>query len=168
MKSPRIAYKRKLAFGIELEVKASANAWWMDPSKLNILIAVFSIAGTIPEACLAAGITIKQYKYFVLLHPEFSEARKGYKLLPVMKARRTIVNNLDNPRVAMWYLTRTRPEEFGPPSRRKLASGRADHIPEVPLTSEQQKNINELVKRHEDGLRKILIGIPPVPKKSVQ
>ena len=110
-----IAYSMTLAFGIPLHVKQSANAWWMSKEKLQNLIAAFSIGCTIPEACLHAGITVKQYKYFVQLYPDFKEARKGYRSTPVLLARKVIVNAIrkGDVKVSMWYLSKTRPEEFG-------------------------------------------------------
>lgn len=122
----RIAYRIPLPYdGKDLEVQFSANAWWMDQTKIPFLFAAFKIGATIPEACAAAGITLRQYKYFVSLHPEVNQARETYKAYPGLTAKRTVARALENGDVktAKWYLSKVAPEEWGRKRNRKNLRG---------------------------------------------
>src|SRR3989304_5388627 len=59
----------------QLEIKFSANAWWLDRRKVERLIEAFKIAAPIAEACIYAGITRGQWDYFNVKHLEFSEIK---------------------------------------------------------------------------------------------
>ncbi len=110
-----IAYSLpNLAFGYTLDVKNSANAWWMDQAKVHMLMAAFQIRATIQEACLHAGITEKQYKYFVQHHPVFTEIRKGLLLIPGMHAKIAISKAIKagDMKTIWWFASKTMPE-FG-------------------------------------------------------
>ena len=103
---------RDRAFGI-LKVENSANAWYRDRGKLIRLITAFKYDATIKEACFSAGISADQYKYFVEKHPEFSTIIEACRQMPILRARKNIVDSLEtDSKVAMWYLARKRPEEF--------------------------------------------------------
>lgn len=117
-----IAYNIALPFGYILEVEESANAWWMDRQKTDRLILSLSLGSPIQEACDFAAITLRQYKYFVKIHPVFAEARPGFQARLNAIARSTIVRGIANDaKLAMRYMQNKRPEEFGSPSRRKKA-----------------------------------------------
>lgn len=104
---------KDVTFG-ELKVQNSANAWWTDKGKLERLVTAFKYDGTIKEACLLAGISIDQYRYFIELHPEFSPIIEACRQVPVLIARKTIVDNLHkDPATARWYLQKKAPGEFG-------------------------------------------------------
>lgn len=114
IKKEDIAYTISLPFGINLDIKKSANAWWMDQQKVHDLISALKIDSTIIEACAYAKITLKQYKYFVKEHPDFKEAKKGYSANNILIARQTLINSLkSDPKSAFKYLERKKPEEFG-------------------------------------------------------
>lgn len=116
-----IAYTMPSISGIALEIHSSANAWWMDEEKMQLLYAAFSFDCSIREACAYAGITEKQYKYFRSLHPEIDVIREGLEARLILRARKTVVDALStNFRAAMRYLELKRPDEFGRPSRRKV------------------------------------------------
>lgn len=112
-KSVPIAYVVKDINIPTFEVKKSANAWWMDSGKVSNLILAFKIGANTHEACDIAGISSDQYKYFVSQHPDFSTIKQACEQLQILKARETITKNLDHPRVAMWYLAKKLPHEFG-------------------------------------------------------
>ncbi len=110
-----------------LEVLHSANAWWMDRSKVHELLSAFKYRFTIQEACVYTGITLAQYKYFARLHPIINELREDYKHMLNFKARQAIFRELStNGRLAMRYLEKAEPEEWGSPSRKRAAEVRAD------------------------------------------
>lgn len=120
-KHPRIAYTISLR-GKDLKVLYSANAWWMDRTKIPMLIAAFGINATILEACAYAEITLKQYKYFTSLHPEFNEIKELYKAKLTLAARKAIADGIEHEvgnkkvKLAQWYLSKKLPDEFGKPS----------------------------------------------------
>lgn len=108
------AYTIKDKFFGVLKVQKSANAWWMDRVKLNSLITSFKYGVNIKEACILAGISEDQYKYFKGLHPEFSSIVETCRKLPGLRARKAIIEALDTDLVtARWYLERKYPDEFG-------------------------------------------------------
>jgi len=147
-----------LPFGISLNIKKSANAWWMEQYKVQKLFAAFSITATIPEACSYAGITIKQYKYFVELYPEVTEIRKGLKLGPGMKAKMTIMRAIDNGdmKVAMWYLEKRCPDEFGTPAQRDRAR-KKEEVERIQIeTEENNLCIKRAMNAFNEEMRKCL------------
>lgn len=122
-KNSEIAYTMPSISGIALEVRSSANAWWMEEEKMQMLYAAFTFACPVREACAYAGITERQYKYFRSLHPEIDYVREGLEARVTLRARKTVIDAVStNPKIAMWYLERKLPEEFGRPSRRKASS----------------------------------------------
>ena len=105
----------------EFEVKNSANAWWISPEKMNSLITVFKMDGTVEEACSCAGISKKQYGYFIELHPNFRNVIEICREIPILKARKRVFDGLDESYGnAMDYLKRKRKKEF---SERQEISG---------------------------------------------
>lgn len=120
-KKPRVAYTIPVdEVRRDLEVLHSANAWWMNRIKVEQILQVFAVEGTIEEACFYANITRKQYKYFALIHPVISEIRADFKTKILLGVRRTVMAEIgNNYKTAMWYLEMRLPEEFALPSRRK-------------------------------------------------
>ena len=111
--SPYAYEIRDVNFGT-LQVKNTANGWWLDRSKVQRLIDAFKIGSTDEEACLYAGININTFKYFITLHPEFSPIKQQLKQYPLLVARRTVVGALEkDPNIAMQYLTKKKKDEFG-------------------------------------------------------
>ena len=76
----------------------------MTPVIISKLEDVFAMGGTDEEACFYAGIGKSTLYNFQDKHPEFVERKEALKLKPVLKARQTIINSLDNPNEAKWYL----------------------------------------------------------------
>lgn len=113
----------------DLEILHSANAWWMNRIKVEQILQVFAVEGTIEEACFYADITRKQYKYFALIHPVIREIRADFKTKILLGVRRTVMAGIGtNYKTAMWYLEMRLPEEFGRPSRKKPVSPRGTPI----------------------------------------
>lgn len=118
----------------EFKVLKSANAWWLDKAKLTNFISIFKIDGTIREACSFAGISVDQWGYFKENHPEFSHVEAACRELPGLKARKTVVDSLDNTEHAKWYLTKKRKAEF------------ADSVPGVAV----QINVDNVRSEYEN------------------
>lgn len=130
-----VAYIMPKVGWVALQVKSSANAWWMDQTKLQLLYSAFGVEATIREACAYAHITIKQYKYFRSLHPEIDEVRSGFEAWNTLRVRKTILSAIETGsyKMAMKYLEVFRPEEFGRPSRKKV-SKTPSHTMRTPTT----------------------------------
>ena len=69
----------------------------LSPEVVNKLEEVFALDGTVEEACFYAGISRQTYYVWIKnnkeLHDRFEELRQR----PFLKARQTIVKNLDQP-----------------------------------------------------------------------
>ncbi len=121
MKEVEIAYTVKtLPERPELEIRKTANAWWLDKNKIYKLLAAFAAEATIPEACVFVDITERQYKYFAKLHPRIRELRRDYRNMNILRARKNVIEGLKgDKRFSLKYLEKKLPSEFGTPSRRK-------------------------------------------------
>ena len=140
-----IAYVIKdKAFG-EFEVKNSANAWWLDKTKVEELINVCKLDASMLECCYQTGISPAQYDYFCKIHPQFSDIKLRLNNYPILKARKTTVDNLDSITNAQWFLERKRKGEF---SLRHEFTG-ADGMP-IELAIEEKERIDKLLKKNEN------------------
>lgn len=81
---------------------------------LQKLEKVFSIGGTDVEACFYAEISPSALYEYQKKNPAFLERKRALKQGPNLKARQEVVKGLDgNPELALKYLERKLPEEFG-------------------------------------------------------
>lgn len=85
----------------------------MTPDVLNKLEEIFALGGTDTEACLYADISPGTLYKYQKEHPEFIERKEALKETPFLKARRTIVNSLDDANNAFKYMERKKKGEFG-------------------------------------------------------
>lgn len=88
------------------------------------------------EACIYADIGLQTLYDYQKDHPGFSEQKELYKLNPILKARKTIYDELEkgNVKISMWYLERKVRDEF---STKK-------EINVKPLEGEIEKTIDDL------------------------
>lgn len=92
---------------------------------LNKLEHAFSIGASDREACLFADISEEALYYHQRKYPEYIKRKELLKEKPLLKARNTVVNSLNDPDHAEWYLERKGKDEFS--SRSNLAlSGRVE------------------------------------------
>lgn len=64
------------------------------------------------EACIYADISPATLYKYQLEHEDFVEYKNALKDTPMLKARQTVVNSLDKPVNAQWYLERKNKAEF--------------------------------------------------------
>ena len=82
---------------------------------LNKLEEAFAMGCTDIEACLFANINPRTLYKYQEKHPKFIQRKAELKETPVLKARNTVINSLeDDTGTAKWYLERKRKDEFGP------------------------------------------------------
>jgi hypothetical protein len=136
--TPSIAYTVSLYNGTSFDVLTSANAWWMDKSKIDRLINAFSIGATIEIACLHAGITVRQYKYFLSLHPDFTHVRKIHTVLPKLKALKTVSTALEHDsKLAYKYIEKRMPN-YVSASQNRLGESHSSEVDPVEEEAEAE------------------------------
>ncbi len=86
----------------------------MTATVVRKLETAFAIDATAEEACSFAGISRDTFYNFLKEKPEFSDKIDGLRQQPILKARQTIVESLDNSNEAKWYLERKLKKEFSP------------------------------------------------------
>ena len=84
----------------------------MTPEVVTKLEEVFALDGTVEEACFYAGISRNAYYEWVKAKPELNDRFEELRQRPFLKARQTIVKNLDQPEHAKWYMERKKKREF--------------------------------------------------------
>jgi|SRR3990167_876308 len=92
----------------------------MTPEAIKKLEEAFAIDATVEEACFYADISPQTYYNLVKKDPKLLEKFGRLREKPVLKARKTVVDSLDDPNHAKWYLERKRKAEF---SERKENTG---------------------------------------------
>lgn len=85
----------------------------MTAATLGKLREAFLWGASDAEACLVAKIHPDTLYAYQKEHPEFSEEKEACKLNPVLKARKTVFENLDKVGTARWYLEKRMRKEFG-------------------------------------------------------
>lgn len=71
---------------------------------LQQLQQAFSLGATDEEACAYADISPRALYYYQERNPEFLQKKEKWKQLLILRARQTVVNDLDDPKSARWYL----------------------------------------------------------------
>ena len=72
----------------------------------------FAIGCSDVEACLMANISTVTLYAYQKNNPEFINRKETLKEKPFLKARKTIVDDLDDVNTAKWYAERKKKEEF--------------------------------------------------------
>lgn len=85
----------------------------MTPETLEKLRQAFLFGATNDEACAYAEIHRDTLYDYMKKNPEYSYLVEQYKENPILKAKKTVMNSLDDPKVSQWYLER-RAKEFKP------------------------------------------------------
>ena len=113
--------------------------------ELRKLEDAFKIGCTDMQACQHAGIASSTFYDYQKAHPEFSEQKALWKQNPCLKAKYTVYQNLDDPKIAMDYL-KARDDDFKPTVRQEISGGLS--IQKVFVTKEELDEIDKQI----DGL----------------
>lgn len=100
---------------LTLYIRKSANAWWMDSMKLHRLIYTFDHnVASIEEGCKSADITLRQYRYFVKIHPLVEERRMARHHALSIAAKQERAKKIQNGEgnAALEYLAEKYPYEY--------------------------------------------------------
>jgi hypothetical protein len=74
----------------------------------------FKLGASDKEACVEAGISPQTLYNYQSKNPDFLEHKEAWKSTPVLKARKAVIDGFDtNPTLALKYLEKKLPEEFG-------------------------------------------------------
>lgn len=112
----------------------------MTPIIIDKLREAFMMGCSDREACIYANIANQTLYNYQQEHPEFLEQKNTYKTNPLLKARKTIFDNLGEIKTAQWYMERKNKQEF---------SQEAETEPNLCLTKKivnETKSDGELVK----------------------
>lgn len=99
---------------LTLEVRASANAWWMDAPKLYKLVRELDQGTPLQIACEIAGITMRQYSYFASLHPIIEDRRNNLFAEIGMRAKYTLAKAIEagDSKASIAFLRMKEPETY--------------------------------------------------------
>lgn len=92
--------------------KAKGRPQIIDSTKLQLLRAAFRLGCSDEEACLQAEISPSTLYNYQQKNDDFLEEKRALKMQPLLKARKTVVDSLDDPDMARWYLERKAKDEF--------------------------------------------------------
>jgi len=101
----------------------------MTPETLDKLRQAYLIGANDKEAYGYAGISHETFYNYIEKHPEFREKITIWQNEPILKARKTIVDGLDDAKNAQWYLERKRKKEFS--TRSELEQTGKDPVAEI-------------------------------------
>jgi|GEM_PF-3397909 len=82
----------------------------LTPELLARLKVVFLIGATYKEAGAAVGVSERTISNYTKNDPDLLRQIEGWRSVPILKAKQTIVDHLDEVKIAQWYLERRCPE----------------------------------------------------------
>jgi len=85
----------------------------MTPEVLSNLKEAYLMGCSTSEAAAFTDISQTTLYEYLTKNPEYAEKVEAWKLSPFLKAKRTIIDSLDDTKNAQWYLER-RAKEFKP------------------------------------------------------
>lgn len=97
----------------------------MTPEVLDKLRQAYLIGANDREAYGYAEISHETFYNYIQKHPEFRERIIEWQNEPILKAKTTVVKNLDDTKNAQWYLERKAKAEFAPRQEHTGADGNA-------------------------------------------
>lgn len=84
----------------------------MTEKVLDQLRQAYLWGATNAEACAHADISERPLYEYLSKNPEFKQKIEQWKLDPILKAKKTIINDLGDVKNAQWYLERKQKDEF--------------------------------------------------------
>jgi len=82
---------------------------------VNKLEQIFSLDGSVEEACLFANISRQAYYVWIKKNPKLVDRFEALRNAPTLRARQELIKGLTgNPEMALKYLERKRSAEFAP------------------------------------------------------
>lgn len=120
---------------------------------LNKLEEAFALGCTDLEACFYAGISDRVLYLYQEKNPEFVHRKQSLKEQPVLKARKVVVDAIDDgdKQTSQWYLERKKKEEFSTKTESKtdLQHLDKDGKPTDPPSLSDQQIIERYLQQKE-------------------
>lgn len=82
------------------------------PDTIKKLDEAFAMGCSDVEACLYADVSTVALWNYERRHRGFLKHKEALKEKPVLKARKTVIDSLNDPKTAQWYLERKKKSEF--------------------------------------------------------
>lgn len=102
----------------------------MTKETLQKLEVAFKLGCPDREACVFAGISPQTLYNYQEKNSEFLEQKHVWKAMPEFKARKAVIDNFDKkPELALKYLEKKLPEEFGAKSQHMISVDRTALTP---------------------------------------
>lgn len=123
----------------------------LTPEVVQKLEDVFSLDGTVEEACFYANVSRQTYYNWIDEFPELVERFDTLRQKPYLKARQTIVQSLGKESGAQWYLERKKKKEFAQRTEVTGEEGQAVQVQVIDWATaqEQQKKTKKQFMRYE-------------------
>lgn len=120
---------------------------------LSKLREAFDVGATDEEACIEAEISVPALHRYCKKNKSFREEKEYRKKKPIIKARKTVVDNLDKVENAKWYLEKKVKGEFG---KHVVLEGNMNQKLEVGVKAKDKDLILQSVKYATIGYAKKL------------
>lgn len=101
----------------------------LNPDTVKKLEEVAALDGSVEEMCFYADISRQTYYNWMKANPNMQERFDNLRQRPFLKARQTIVKNLDNPQHAFEYMRRKKKAEFS--DRSEVEIGASESIIDI-------------------------------------
>lgn len=131
----------------------------MTPETIDKLRQAFMMGCSDREACVYANIANQTLYNYQLTNPEFLEQKMTFKAYPLIKARKTIFDNLGEVKTAQWYLERKQPKEFGSRAVVKAVSGSTRNYMPKPLTTEEAMEIEAIIEEQMKSIKSSSVSL---------
>ena len=99
------------------------------------------------EACFYANIGKSTFYNYVKAHPEFQDRIDELRKSPLIRARRTIINSLDDVKTAEWYMEKKNAKEFSGIEKHEISGSNGNpillNILEGPLYASEPEHDNK-------------------------
>lgn len=107
----------------------------------------FCMGCTDKEACFFADIATSTLYEYCKDNKDFSERKEALKQNPILKARKTIIDDLEDPQTAKWYLERKLKNEFST----KVLQEHEGVIGSYEVDSETAEELIEKIRKNAYG-----------------
>lgn len=119
----------------------------MNEATVNKLEEVFSLDGTVEEACFYADISRQTYYDYLKRYPEYIDRVDALRQKPVLKARQAVVRGLDSFDNGLKYLERKKKLEFSTRTELTGADGKDIMAIDEEKRTAASKAINEFINK---------------------
>lgn len=135
----------------EIEIFHTANAWWLDKSKVQRLIDGLKSGNTIRISCAYARINEIQWKHFKKIHPHFEGVKEILASAQVLRAMNRL--NSDDSLDATKFVLKHKDDQFKTrPTMHDLNPNRGDVLPEDYDHEELIESFDQAAKDYREEL----------------